>query len=245
MVSEWLKIRKKIIIPIAFIIPILINALLTFDLNARYFGYLIPNQSATGLSNWQLIFKEQTIFYFSELLPLFGALILYEIFALETKNNGWNLLNYMPYKKSKIVLVKYVFAMISITLLLISNILTVFLAGIITGVEGKVDYVLFLKVFGIQWFSMLGVMSILLCLILCVKKIVIVIPLAMIIGLISGQIYYDAKSSINQYNPFSFASFCFRADSETFMRIVVSSVIISAVFIVLSIYIFNRKEKLE
>ncbi|HGS1545360.1 TPA: ABC transporter permease, partial [Streptococcus pneumoniae] len=66
---EFLK-QKKSILWFVLIFPIILNALLYIDLTFRYRGYLLVHQNELALSNWQLIFKEQTIFYFSELFYL-------------------------------------------------------------------------------------------------------------------------------------------------------------------------------
>ena len=64
--NELLK-QKKTLFILCILFPLLSNALLYVDLTYRYEAYLLIHQSEYGLSNWQLIFKEQTVFYFSEI----------------------------------------------------------------------------------------------------------------------------------------------------------------------------------
>lgn len=72
--------------------------MLYIDLTFRYRGYLLVHQNELALSNWQLIFKEQTIFYFSELFYLVLSLIIYEVFAVEFKNDAWLTVISLPFR---------------------------------------------------------------------------------------------------------------------------------------------------
>jgi len=246
MAAEWLKIRKSVLIIISIITPICINGLLAFDLHYRYFGYLVPHQSETGLSNWQLIFKEQTIFYFSELLPLFGALFLYELFAMEVKNNGWMLITTMPVKKSKTVLIKLFYSFLFMTVLLLFNIITIIIAGLITGVEGPSEIALFARVFFIQWISMIGALPIILLIMLVLEKIIYIIPVALLAGFVSGQLYYaDSESILSRINPFTMASSCFRGNSSTIILTIIESTILCLFFSFLITYVIRKKELLR
>ena len=95
---ELIKQRKWIPV-FCVILPLMLNLLLLLSLSTRYEGYLLPHMQELKLTYWQLIFKEQTILYFSELCHIVVAALVFETFYIELKDNGWMLIASTQYRK--------------------------------------------------------------------------------------------------------------------------------------------------
>lgn len=223
--TELLK-QKKMIFILCILFPLLINALLFVDLQYRYNGYLLIHQSEYGLSNWQLIFKEQTIFYFSELCHIVAATVVFEIFSVELKSNGWMLVVSSQYREKKVVYGKYVVAILAFFIFFFVDYISLLFIGKCIGVQGKVEIVLFIKSFFIQLISASMMTSFYMFIVCLIKKITYLIPVGCLFMVLNIVLYYtDHVKFLPQY-PFTYVSHCFRASSsELIISILVSSLL--------------------
>ncbi len=240
LICEQEKLKKTGILLMAILIPLVINLLLTIDLHYRYTGYLLTYQKEMNLSSWQLIFKEQRILYFLALLPFFATLILTQIFSVESKNNGWSMVLTQPIKRYKLILSKYITGCKYITVLIVVNIVTLALAGFITGVSEQFDTGLFLRCFLILWVSTLAAAA--------VQMIAVVIFsskwISLIVGLFLGVLSQDSFLNgrlFSRFNPYAFSDFSFRADWKQALSMILISCIYIIIGLLISACIFKRK----
>ena len=80
--------QKKTTLLLCILFPIAVNIMLCISLKYRYESYLLPRIDVYGISRWQLIFKEQTILYFSEICHIIAGALVYDSFNSEMKNNS-------------------------------------------------------------------------------------------------------------------------------------------------------------
>lgn len=240
MIKTELGKQKKRIFLLCIIFPLLLNGLLFVDLQYRYEGYLLIHQSEYGLSNWQLIFKEQTIFYFSELCHVIAAVIVYEAFSVELKHNAWLIAASTSYRKYKVVLGKYMVSMIAGILFFLMDYISLYVIGKNIGVAGAFEASLFVKSFFIQLsaFSMMSAFYIFLVSLL--KRIAYLIPVSLVFLILNVVLYYREQVSFQTIYPFTYISHCFRATAaETVVSILVS-VVFSGGLLGLSTYVFRK-----
>lgn len=236
---EQMKLKKTWILLMSIIIPVAINILLTIDLQYRYTGFLLIHQAEMKLSCWQLIFKEQRVLYFSALLPLIVALVLNHIFSVESKNNGWSMILSQPIKKSKILISKYIISCKYIIILLLVNMITIIISGIITGVSDPLDISLFIRCFLILCSSTMAIAVIQMILLIVFSEKWVGIFAAFILGVFSQDTYLN--NFFSKLNPYSFADYSFRADWNQALSMLFISVLFIISGLSISILIFNRK----
>ena len=147
---EWNKIRRNLLpyIVLSFM-PVLINALLTFDLHFRY-SYLLGQKDELGFTYWQLIFKEQNIFMINQLIPLFATMLVFLLFRVETKNNAWINVRLYKLRIVNIVMGKFGVVLIFIISLSLLSCSTIIPVGRITGVTTPVEW----KLMGIVFITL-------------------------------------------------------------------------------------------
>lgn len=236
---EQIKLKRTWLFVMSVLIPFAINILLTIDLHYRYTGFLLVYQEEMKLSCWQLIFKEQRILYFTALIPFFATLILAHVFSTETKNNGWSMILTQPIKKSKFILAKYIVSCKYITVLIIFDIISIAIAGVITGVKDPLDVVLFIRCFLILWSSAVATAAIQLIVLEIFSSKWISLFIASFLGGISQNTYLN--SIISKFNPYSFSDYSFRANWNQTVSIMIISYIFIIVGLFISTLIFNRK----
>lgn len=236
---EQIKLKKTSIFVMSFLIPIAINILLTIDLQYRYTSFLLVYQEEMKLSCWQLIFKEQRILYFTALTPFFATLILTHVFSTETKNNGWSMILTQPIKKSKILLAKYIISCKYIVLLVFFNIISIVIAGVITGVKDPLDWTLFLRCFLILCFSAMATAAIHIIMLELFPSKWVTLFIALFLGIKSQDTYLDGI--FGKINIYSFADYSFRADWNQTLSILITSFIFIIIGLVISTIIFDRK----
>lgn len=241
---EWYKIRRnKLQLIIIILIPLAINALLTFDLHFRY-EYLLLHKAETGLTYWQLMFKEQNIFMINELLSIFCTLFVYLMFSVETKYGGW--INVKLSKKSmfSVLIEKYVIIILFMILQVALNCLSMIPVGKITGVGVPIEWGLLITVFGAQLVTIIGVTAINFLIVAIVPKIVYLIPISCFFFLISVSFQGSVESVINKINPYSFASLCYTQGGADIGKHAVVSIVLAIICIVISARMLERKDEL-
>ncbi|CBZ02433.1 ABC transporter permease [Clostridium botulinum] len=237
---EQIKLKRTWIFGVSILIPFAINLLLTIDLQYRYTGYLLVYQEEMKLSCWQLIFKEQRILYFTALIPFFATLILIHVFSIETKNNGWSMVLTQPIKKSKFLLAKYIVSCKYITVLIFFDIITIAIAGIITGIKDPLDVALFIRCFLILWSSAMATAAIQMSILQIFPSKWIGLFIAFFLGVKSQDTYLNCI--IGEFNPYSFTDYSFRANWNQTLSILIISYIFIIVGLLISTLIFNRKK---
>lgn len=238
LMCEQLKLKRSYLVAIVILIPTIINTMLKFDLNYRYTGYLLKNQVEMNLTFWQMVFKEQSILYFTTLLPVIISIILNHFFYLEYKNNGWVTVLTKPVKLFDIIISKYVLSMKYISILLIFNSLTLIIAGLMTDGHQKIDFHLFIKCYIVMFFSSMAINCFCLLFIVIFKNRKISIFLTLIIAILSQNTY--GKNIFSLFNIYSFAEYSYRATNTQMLNMTINSCLLVA--IILSILYFNKNK---
>ncbi|HKM33888.1 MAG TPA: hypothetical protein VJY54_04000, partial [Lachnospiraceae bacterium] len=218
-------------------------ALLTFDLHFRY-EYLLLHKEEKGLSYWQLMFKEQNIFMFIELLAVFCTLLIFVMFNIETKYRGWINIKLSNKSMISVVVSKFLMVIIFMTILIIFNCGSMVLVGHITGVKTPVEWGLFGKVFAAQWITAIGVSSLNFLIIAMIRKIIFLIPISFIIFMVSSQLQRVDSIFISKINPYAFASYSYMQSTRLIMEHTAVVLIGAVVCLFLSAVLLNRKDEL-
>lgn len=229
---EFLK-QKKSILWFVLIFPIILNALLYIDLTFRYRGYLLVHQNELALSNWQLIFKEQTIFYFSELFYLVLSLIIYEVFAVEFKNDAWLTVISLPFRNKYTINSKLLITVVYYTFTFwLSDYISLYVIGKAIDNSLEIGLIFFLKTFTIQLISSLMIMLLYFLTLVLIRKISGIIPIGIIMMILTISIYYN-DYNFKIYLPFTYLSHAFRVTESQFYMILLSNIIIIVLFYIL------------
>lgn len=229
--NEFFKHNNRLwILSVAF--PLFLNAFLYLDLTFRYQGYLLIHQAEYGLTNWQLIFKEQTIFYFSELYYIFLIIIIYEIFSIEFKNEAWFLLVCSPFRNRLILKNKIIVSIIYSQLFWISDYLSLMLVGKIIDNQLTFDFMLFTKSFIIQNLSAVVIIFFYFIILLIGQRITSIIPIGIAMMILSISFYYP-RNEFRLFLPFTYISHGFRTSVTEFYMIVASNAVIIMILSVL------------
>lgn len=227
--TELCKQKKRIFV-LCVLFPLFLNGLLFVDLQYRYEGYLLLHQSEYGLSNWQLIFKEQTIFYFSELCHVIAAVIVYEFFAVELKNNGWMMTVSSAYRKYKVILGKFSAAFLAMLLFFAVDYVSLYFIGKAIGVAGGFEAALFAKSFFVQLSAAGMMIAFYMFVAVFWKRITVLIPVSCLVLLLNINLYYKEQVKFQPWFPFTYASHGFRmTGSETALSLAASLVILTVV----------------
>lgn len=229
---EFLK-QKKSILWFVLIFPIILNALLYIDLTFRYRGYLLVHQNELALSNWQLIFKEQTIFYFSELFYLVLSLIIYEeVFAVEFKNDAWLTVISLPFRNKYTINSKLLITVVYTFTFWLSDYISLYVIGKAIDNSLEIGLIFFLKTFTIQLISSLMIMLLYFLTLVLIRKISGIIPIGIIMMILTISIYYN-DYNFKIYLPFTYLSHAFRVTESQFYMILLSNIIIIVLFYIL------------
>ena len=211
--TEFMKQKKQLLL-LCVVFPLLLNGLLYVDLQYRYESYLLKHQSEYGLSCWQLIFKEQTIFYFSELFHAVAAALVYEIFAVDLKSNGWMLVASSKYRNRKVIYGKFMVACIGALIFWVSDYCSLYFVGSSIGVQGGFEAGLFLKSFLIQLSSAIMIIAFFIFLVCVIRRVVYLIAFGVLFLVLNIAVYYGKEIRFLIQYPFSYISHCFRASTK-------------------------------
>ncbi|HRR78026.1 MAG: hypothetical protein IJK31_01090 [Ruminococcus sp.] len=181
--------QKKTTLILCVLFPVAINIMLCISLKYRYESYLLPRIDVYGISRWQLIFKEQTILYFSEICHIIAGALVFESFNSEMKNNSWMLIATSEYRR-KVVISKFTAVAFDLLVIFISDYVTLTAAGIITGVKDPWDAGLFFKGFFIQLSSACMYAAFYIFLVAFTKKLSWVLPSSIAFMLLDITMYY-------------------------------------------------------
>ncbi|MGY3724646.1 hypothetical protein SAMN05421767_1103 [Granulicatella balaenopterae] len=239
---ELLK-QKKFLFILCVLFPLLLNILLYIDLTYRYESYLLVHQSRLGLSNWQLIFKEQTVFNFSELCQLIIATVVYEVFSVELKNNGWSLVSTSNYR-NKVVYGKYLIAMLAMLVFFLTDYACLVIIGNVIGVSGNIEWVMIIKSFIIQLLSASMMVAAYILIVSLVKRVMFLLPIGIIVMIQNASLYYPDQQFLLQY-PFTYISHGFRATGNEFLISIAILSILTALFLLLSKRILERNRDIR
>ncbi len=237
--------QKKFLFVLCFIFPLLLNGLLYVDLQYRYEGYLLLHREEYGLSYWQLIFKEQSVFYFAELFHVVAAALVYEIFSVDLKNNGWMLVASSKYRKGSVLLGKYMVALWGALIYFAVDYISLFLIGKDIGVQGAFDGMLFLKTFFIQFTSASMIIAFYICVVCFIKRISLLIILGGAFMSVSIALYYDGTFQFLPYAPSTYISHAFRTNQNEFVISVLVAIVLSITFMYVSNFLLRRNRDLS
>lgn len=236
--SEQIKLKRSGILLMSFLIPIVVNALLTVDLHFRYPGYLLIHQAELGLTGWQLILMEQRIFYFPALLPFFAALILAQVFYSEKKNNTWQLLITQPIQKYRIVLSKFLLSCKYILILILCDVITLILSGAITGVADPFPAGFFIRYTIILIVSVIAADAVLLVLFVGFRTIWPGLLCALILGIMSQGKYDD--NMFGKINIYSYVDYAYKSSWNDVTLIIAVSVIGMLAGLMIAVITFEK-----
>ncbi|MFA9493257.1 ABC transporter permease [Streptococcus sp. E17BB] len=225
---EFLKQRKRVWW-FVFVFPIILNVLLYIDLTFRYRGYLLVHQNELALTNWQLIFKEQTVFYFSELYYLILSLIIYEVFAVEFENNAWLTLISSPFRNKYTINSKMLITVAYTFIFWVSDYISLYVTGKAIDSSLEISLIFFLKTFTIQFVSSLMIILTYFLILLLIRKVSGMIATGILIMILTISIYYN-NYNFEIYLPFTYLSHAFRVTENQFYMILLANIMLIFVF---------------
>lgn len=241
VINDIFKQKRTMLMIMVVAIPVCSSLLLFIDFILRYESYLFPLASQKGITSWQMLLKEQSLVFFKEYLPLFGAMILGSIFDNEYKNNGWTLALTQPVRRERIILSKFITSLIFMMITLLINLICLILIGKFMKFPENIDLVYFFKMLSIQFLAVMSVMTIHLFLTLKYKNTLISIGIAGVICITSSNLFFNG-SSISNYNPYSFASFSSYVVPFSLKTIGIIALTLTISGIVFILRFFNKKE---
>lgn len=226
--------KQGILIPVlCCIFPILINSIVSMSLSTRYEGYLLLHQQEYGLTNWQLILKEQTIVYFSEIIYVVIASLVYGLYKKELKNNAWSIVESSDYRYNSAILSKFAVVEIDLILYLLLNYICVICMGVFQIHLGNIENGLLLRGFVIQMFSGMIIISFFELLICVFKRVSIIIWSGVALMIIDIILYYSYNDWLVLKVPITFISQCYTASVLDMAYIIVMSGLLSSLFLLL------------
>ena len=239
--NEFSKEKRNLVILFILAIPLGVAALLCIDFFIRYESWLLPQAMEKGLTSWQVLIKEQRILYFNDFMPMFAALILVTLFESEYKNNSWTFLLTQPIKRSNILISKYIVASFYSTIMLLLNMISLIIVGIIFKFKEPIPWKFFIVMFAIQLISSLVIMVIHLFINLRNKNLLISLGTAAVVSMISSNIYYN-DSFIKNINPYGFSLFSITQGNNEIALVLVISIFILLIGSLLIKAYFNNKK---
>lgn len=242
---EMIKIKRNVVLFVLIIlVPVVINILLTIDLRFRY-DYLLGQREELGYSYWQLIYKEQNIFNINEFIPLLGALLIFILFSYEVRYRAWNNIKILCKSSGKIVISKYIIAVVVSTIMIIINNLTLIPVGRITGVETPIEWDLIFKAIIAQLISVVAVIALSLFVIAVIKKVVQVIPISILLFVLSLFAIRSGNGVLGYITPYLYASKCYVQNFDEIMYHFVGMLLWCAFGIIMGTLVINKKDGLE
>ena len=216
--------KQGLIIPVlCCVFPLLVNLIVSMSLSTRYEGYLLLHQQEYGLTNWQLILKEQTIVYFSEIIYVVIAVLVYDIYKKELKDNAWIVIASSNYRYNSVILSKFAVIAMDILLYLISNYICIIYIGYFQLHIGSIEIgLLFSGMLIISFFELL----------ICVfRKINMILPVGIVMMIIDILLYYRDKVGLALKVPITFISQCYTASIVDMVYIIVVGGFLSSLFL--------------
>lgn len=239
--NEFTKGKRNLVILFVLAVPIGIAILLCVDFLIRYESWLLPQSIEKGLTSWQVLIKEQRILYFNDYMPMFSALILSTLFESEYRNNSWTFLLTKPIKRSDILLSKYIVASFYSVVMLILNVISLIVVGMIFKFKEHIPYKFFAIMFFVQLISSLVIMLIHLFLNIKNKNLLISIGIAAVLSIVSTNIYHN-DYFIKYLNPYGFSLFSITQGENELLILLIISVLILFIVPKLITRYFNNKE---
>ncbi len=241
---EWLK-QPKINIIICLFLPIVLNLLLYIDLTFRFQDYLLLHQVEYNLTNWQLVFKEQSVFYIVEIVHILVAAIVYEIYIQEIKCNAWNLVASTQYVNKSVNIGKMKVALIDIFLFFVVHFIATLVVGKQIDVAENIEWNLFLKSFCIQFLTATMMVSFYIMIICIIKKIFVVIPLSICFFVLNITFYYVDDVKLLIHLPFTYGSYGFRASVSESIEICVICIVLTIIFYIIAQINLKRNHEIR
>lgn len=239
--NEFTKGKRNLVILFVLAVPIGIAILLCVDFLIRYESWLLPQSIEKGLTSWQVLIKEQRILYFNDYMPMFSALILSTLFESEYRNNSWTFLLTKPIKRRNILLSKYIVASFYSVVMLILNVISLIVVGMIFKFKEPIPYKFFAIMFFVQLISSLVIMLIHLFLNIRNKNLLISIGIAAVLSIVSTNIYHN-DYFIKYLNPYGFSLFSITQGENELLILLIISVLILFIVPKLITRYFNNKE---
>lgn len=239
--NEFTKGKRNLVILFVLAVPIGIAILLCVDFLIRYESWLLPQSIEKGLTSWQVLIKEQRILYFNDYMPMFSALILSTLFESEYRNNSWTFLLTKPIKRRDILLSKYIVASFYSVVMLILNVISLIVVGMIFKFKEPIPYKFFAIMFFVQLISSLVIMLIHLFLNIKNKNLLISIGIAAVLSIFSTNIYHN-DYFIKYLNPYGFSLFSITQGENELLILLIISVLILFIVPKLITRYFNNKE---
>lgn len=239
--NEFTKGKRNLVILFILAIPLGVAFLLCVDFIIRYESWLLPQAIEKGLTSWQVLVKEQGILYFNDFMPLFSALILVTLFECEYRNNSWTFLLTQPIKRSKILISKYIVAAFYSTTMLLLNVISLVIVGLIFKFKEPIPYKFFIIMFFVQLISSLVIMIIHLFLNIKNKNLLVSLGIAAVLSIISSNIYFS-DYFIKYLNPYGFSLFSItQGRNELLILFIISGLILLIGPKLIKRYFYNKE----
>ena len=239
--NEFTKEKRNLVILFILAIPLGVAFLLCVDFIIRYESWLLPQAMEKGLTSWQVLVKEQRILYFNDFMPLFSALILVTLFECEYRNNSWTFLLTQPIKRSKLLLSKYIVAAFYSTTMLLLNVISLIIVGLIFKFKEPIPYKFFIIMFFVQLISSLVIMIIHLFLNIKNKNLLVSLGIAAVLSIISSNIYFS-DYFIKYLNPYGFSLFSItQGRNELLILFIISGLILLIGPKLIKRYFYNKE----
>lgn len=239
--NEFTKGKRNLVILFVLAVPIGVAILLCVDFFIRYESWLLPQSIEKGLTSWQVLIKEQRILYFNDYMPMFSALILSTLFESEYRNNSWTFLLTKPIKRSDVLLSKYIVASFYSVVMLIINVISLIVVGVIFKFKEPIPYEFFAIMFFVQLISSLVIILIHLFLNIKNKNLLVSIGIAAVLSIVSTNIYHN-DYFIKYLNPYGFSLFSITQGRKELLILLTISVLILFIVPKLITRYFNNKE---
>ena len=238
--------KQGFVVPLlCVILPLLINLVIATSLSTRYEGYLLPHKAGFGLTNWQLIFKEQTILYFSEILYIVAAVLVYNLYKIELKDNAWTMVASTEYRNNKVILNKFATTMFDVLIYLIVNYICLLFIGCIQLNVGPIETGMIIKAFGIQFISCMFIVAFYFLVISFFRKIKSVLVVGTVMAILDISLYYKDNPGIALKLPITFISQCYKATMSSMGYISVVGVCLTILCLLGGVVIFRNKYNIE
>lgn len=239
--NEFTKGKRNLVILFVLSVPIGVAILLCIDFLIRYESWLLPQSIEKGLTSWQVLIKEQRILYFNDYMPMFSALILSTLFESEYRNNSWTFLLTKPIKRRDILLSKYIVSSFYSVVMLILNVISLIVVGIIFKFKEAIPFKFFIIMFFVQLISSLVIMLIHLFFNIKNKNLLVSVGIAAVLSIVSTNIYHN-DYFIKYLNPYGFSLFSITQGKNELLILFIISVLILFIVPKLITRYFNNKE---
>ncbi|KNF08202.1 ABC-2 family transporter protein [Gottschalkia purinilytica] len=237
--SEILKHKRTLFKKLLFLFPIGEAFLVFLDIYIRK-DYLIEVYSQRGLGKWDMIFLENygtagyAIFF-----TMFSIIIASIVFSIEDKNGGWKYSLTIPLSKEKLYISKYITSIIATFTVPVLNTLGLIIIGLIFGFEKEFDIVIPLKNIVFQWIALFGIISTQQFLSVINKNNIKSVSYG-VLGTFLG-VSIVKNSGLGYFIPYNYLFLAYYTDIEI-KKLVLGSLISTAIFLTLGVVTFKRKD---